>query len=333
MKTRPLFQHRRLARSQSGFTLIELMISVTIGLGILAGLVVVLSSSSGNSKSNDRTAELMTNGRYALNNIRQELRQAGFRGYTWAEPSAAGALGLVAGDNECLEAGATQEAFVANLRQGVWGANDANPFAGRCIPAASFANGNDVLVVRRLAQIPATAHDVNTLYFRTSYERGQMFRSTSAPVNPPVFTGGPTPLASFAMQIYVYYISPFTVSATETPLVPALYRVALMSNGTMVRELVASGIERMQVQYGVLTTVPDTQYLDAGGAPLEASSFNPGSSGWDDVNSVRVWLLARNSAPEPGLANTSTYVMGDQNVVVNDNIRRHLFSTVVQLRN
>ncbi len=72
---------------QSGFTLIEMMISITIGLAILAGLVGVLATNSSNSKTNDRTSELMTNGRYALNSIKQELREAGFRGYTWAEPS------------------------------------------------------------------------------------------------------------------------------------------------------------------------------------------------------------------------------------------------------
>jgi len=314
--------------AQSGFTLIEMMISVTIGLGILAGLVGVLASTSGNSKTNDRTSELMTNGRYALNNIRQELRQAGFRGYTWAEPSTPGALGLVAGDNECLEAGAAQESFVTNLRQGIWGANDSNPFAGSCIPAACMAANNDVLVVRRLAPIPAVALVANTVYFQTSYERGQVFRSTVSPVVPPTFTGAPTPLAQFAMQTFVYYMS-----AAEIPLVPALYRVSLQTDGSMARELVASGIERMQVQYGVLTTVPDTRYLDAGAGQLNATSFNPASSGWGDVNSVRIWLLARNTAPEPGYANTNTYAIGDQNVVVNDNFRRHLFTTVVQLRN
>src|SRR5690606_11862646 len=116
-----------------GFSLIELLISVTIGLGILAGLVGVLSSNSGHSKTNDRTAELLTNGRYALSAIKMELREAGFRGYTWAEPMAPAALGALT--NECLEVGAAAGSFVSNIRQPVWGANDTNPFATNCIPA------------------------------------------------------------------------------------------------------------------------------------------------------------------------------------------------------
>ena len=331
MTTSHLPLSNRRPAAQSGFTLIEMMISVTIGLGILAGLVGVLATNSSNSKTNDRTAELMTNGRYALNSMRQALRQAGFRGFTLADPRAPAALGLAAANNECLEAGATQDAFVSNLRQGLWGANNANPFAASCIPDANYVANTDVLVVRRLDPVPIPAANLvaNTLYFQTSYEVGQVFRSNVTPAVPPVFTGAPTPLASFAERIYVYHISPFTVAANEVPQVPALWRVALLANGSMARELVASGVERMQLQYGRFTSALDTQYTDT----VTGTSFNPGRTDWDDVNAVRIWLLARNSVPEPGYVNTTTYVMGDQNITVNDNFRRQLFTSVVQLRN
>ncbi len=311
----------------AGFTLIEMMISITIGLGILAGLVGVLATNSSNSRANERTSELLTNGRYALNSMKQELREAGFRGYTWAEPSAPGAL-VVTG---CVgaEAGATAAAFIANIRQGVWGANDANPFSGvgNCIPDASYSAGNDVLVVRRLAVIPSTALAAGTVYFHSSYEQGQVFQGVTAPT----FGGPPTPLASFAMQIYVYYISPFTQSATESPLVPALYRVALRPDGTMQRELVASGIERLQVQYGQLTTAPATQYLDT----LAGDSSAAGATDWEQVNSVRIWLLARNATPEPGYVPLPVPAMGSVAGYTppSDGFRRQLFTTVVQLRN
>ena len=325
----PAFSRTRPRRSgqQAGFTLIEMMIAITIGLGILAGLVGVLAANSSNSRSNDRTSELMTNGRYALNSMKQELRQAGFRAYTWAEPSTPGALALI---NECLETGAAAGSFVANIRQGIWGANNVNPFSASCIPAASYADGNDLLVVRRLAVIPAATLSSNTVYFQSSYERGQIFQGTTAPT----FSGSPTPLASFAVQIYVYYISPFTVSSTESPLVPALYRVSLQSDGSMDRELVASGIEHLQIQYGKLsTTVPaTTQFLDT----LAGSSFNSAATDWDTVNAVRIWLLARNETAEPGYSNTNSYVMGDQTYDFSgapDGFRRQLFTTVVQLRN
>ena len=315
---------------QAGFTLIEMMIAITIGLGILAGLVGVLSANSNNARSNDRTSELMSNGRYALNSMKSELRQAGFRGYTWGEPTVITPSTLGALSNECLESGASAGAFISNIRQGIWGANNSNPFSGSCIPSASFAPGNDVLVVRRVAATPPTSLSANTVYFQSSYAVGQIFRGTTAPV----FDASQVPVTSFAVQIYVYYISPFTVSSTESPLVPALYRVSLQSDGSMSRELVASGIEHMHVQYGKLIPglVPTTQFFNT----LSGSSTTTASTDWDYVNLVRIWLLARNETAEPGYVNSNVYVLGDTSYdysAAPDGFRRQVFSTVVGLRN
>lgn len=319
----------RSGRGAGGFTLIEMMISITIGLGILAGLVGVLASTSGNSRSNDRTSELMTNGRYALNAIKQEARQAGFRGYTWAEPGTPNPWAAPADASGCYESGSSAGAFVSNIRQAVWGANDSNPFSDSCIPSAAFADNNDVFVIRRLASMPSATLKANAIYFRSTFDRGQIFRGTT----PPSFSGSPLPLGSFALETYVYYLSPFTVSATESPLVPALFRMSLGSDGNMSRELVASGIERMQVQYGRYSTALTTQYLNAGEGPLTGSSASTASTGWDDIHSIRIWLLARTATPEPGYSNTNTYQMGDKTYTVNDGFRRQLFSAVVQFRN
>jgi type IV pilus assembly protein PilW len=145
----------------SGFSLVEMMVAITIGLGLLAGLTTVLSGTSVNTRTNDRTSDLMTNGRYALNMMKQELRQAGFRGYTWAEPTLPAALGSLA--NECLETGAPAASFIANIRQGIWGANNSNPFSASCLPASAFADGNDLIVARRLAPEPVSSLVADTL--------------------------------------------------------------------------------------------------------------------------------------------------------------------------
>jgi type IV pilus assembly protein PilW len=327
---------RRPRDRQAGFSLIELMISVTIGLVILASLVGVLSTNSGASKTNDRTSELMTNGRFALDSMKEEIRQAGFRGYTFAEPSTPSPWVAPAAGCAGTEAGASPGAFISNIRQSVWGSNNSNPFLANCIPSSIYTPAaddtiNDVIVVRRVSGEPTAAASLvaGSVYFYSAYERGQVYRSTASPVTPPSFAGPPTPLASFAVQTYVYYISPFTTSAAESPKVPALYRVALQADGSMARELVASGIERMQIQYGRLTTVPNTQYVDT----MAGSSSAPSVTDWDAVNSVRIWLLARNATAEPGYVNATTYTMGDQPYTVNDGFRRQLFTTVVQLRN
>jgi hypothetical protein len=62
---------------------------------------------------------------------------------------------------------------------------------------------------------------------------------------------------------------------------------------------------------------------------FDASAATP----WDAISSVRVSLLVRAGAPEPGYTNSTTYDLGNQRIAVNDAYRRLEFSTVVQLRN
>lgn len=321
---------RRPLAYQLGMSLVELMVSISIGLVIIVSVVGVLESGSSSSRSNDRTSEMSTNGRYALASLKEELRQAGFRGYTWALPGVPSPwVDPVSG---CSDSGSAFGAFITNIGQGVWGADNSNPFSTNCIPAANYVANTDVLVIRRLGGTPVTSLQPKSIYFQSSYAQGQMFRGTTVPVAP-TFTGGALPVATFPLLTYVYYISPYTTSATESPLVPALFRMALQSDGTMARELVASGIERMQVQYGVLSTVPDVQFYDSiAGTASETVPANP-TVNWPNVDSVRVWLLARNATTEPGYTNAQTYAMGNQPYTVNDGFRRQMFTTVVQLRN
>jgi type IV pilus assembly protein PilW len=321
----------------AGFSLIELMVAITIGLVILASLVGVLSATSSSSSSNDRESDLVTNGRYAMDSMKQEIRKAGFKGYTLSTVNSPSPW--TAPTTGCFETGSSAGAFVSNLHQGIWGADNTNPFSSNCIPGdgstatSSYAANTDVLVVRRLSDFPvgnATALSANTIYFQSTFMQGQMFRSTSVPVRP-TFLYNSNPLDTFAVLTYVYYISPFTVSANEVPLVPALWRVALQPDGSMAKELVVSGIESMQVQYGVVATDGSIQFVDTVADKSDSAANGPGT--WEAVRSIRLWLLARSATAEPGYVNSQTYSMGNQSFTASDGYRRQLFSTVVELRN
>jgi len=312
-------------RGELGFSLIEMMISIVIGLIVVAALVGVLVSNSASTKTNDRTAELQSNGRYALDHLRRELRHADYRGYTWQTPN----VTTLTISNECLETGATAGSFVNNISQGTWGANDSNPYAANCL-SSGYRRG-DVLVIRRVADtalVSPTALVSGEIYFRSTFIKGEMFQAgtgaiagTGAPNNTDGSTFG-DPLADFLVQEYVYYIG----SDDNDTTIPALRRLTLRG-GTMVNEMVVSGIEQMQVQYG-LTPVNSstTQFYNAD----QIAS----TTAWEDVSSVRIWLLARNAKPENGYTNTSTYAMGDVSYdPVDGSFRRQPFTTVVQLRN
>ena len=139
------------------------------------------------------------------------------------------------------------------------------------------------------------------------------------------------PQADFQLQEYVYYIGSDDNDAT----IPALRRRAL-AGSSMADEMVGSGIEQMQVQYGRLDTALNTRYLDASGINGSSTDtlFTTSSYAWDEVNSARIWLLARTAKIENGYSDTRSYAMGDITYgPMNDNFRRQLFTAVIQLRN
>jgi type IV pilus assembly protein PilW len=296
---------------ESGFSLIELMVAITIGLMIVAAMLANLQVSSASNRTNARVSEFQTNGRYAVDFLRRELQHAGYAGVSWVNLTDLGATGTT--DYGC------GTGFAANIAQPIFGANDSNPYSGSCVPSDNYARG-DILVLRRagLDIIPAaTVLAANTLYFRSEYVRGSVFLGPTRPASLQ------TPVEDHLLETDVYYISKWTNSATESPQVPALYRMTLGAGPAMTAQLIASGIENMQIQYGV-TTAAGTRFYDASAVP---------ASEWVNVVAVRLWLLARSTTAEPGLTNTSTYAMGDQSVAVNDGFQRQVFPLVVQLRN
>lgn len=324
MKTHALRPRRAFPR-QGGFNLVELMVASTIGLFMLVGVSELYLTTKSTEKTNASSSEITTNGRYAIDTLRRELQHAGYRGLTWAQPSATTTT-IPTVTNECVGAG-----FATNLRQGVWGANDSNPFTANCIPTANYSTG-DVFAVRHAALTATTGTLASTtLYFRSAYERGEVFLGSNSSTLATTFTQ--TPKFDYVLEASVYYVSKFTTSASESPLVPALYRVKLGAGPAMTAELVASNIEDMQVRYGRFTTDQNTQFYSANGVSTTATGTTTTITEWDAVNSVRVWILVRSSAADPGYVNTNTYLLGDKSITVNDGFRREVFSTVVQLRN
>lgn len=328
------------ARRSRGFNLVEMLVAMAIGMVIIVALLGMLATSWSGAATNRRTSEIEFDGRYALATMQEDLRQARFRGNTWALPTApTTVITPIAG--ECLPAGATAGSFVSNLQQGVWGANDSNPFAANC--TANYLRG-DILVIRKVDSIPVTALVANTLYFRSTYNSGEIFRGVPAAACPVPFTSAPylgtrfanvpciagTPnsgLDDFRLQTFVYYIAPSTDDAT----LPALYRATLQANGSMTSDLIANGIEHLQVQYARATTDLNTRYHNA--SAISGSSVDTAATEWDDVDTVRIWVLARSASAEPNYINTNTYAMGDVNYTVNDSFRRNVRSAVIHLRN
>jgi type IV pilus assembly protein PilW len=315
---------------QRGFTILELMVASTIALFMLIGVSELYLSSLAGEKTNSASSDITANGRYAIDVLRREFMHAGFRGVSWAEPTIPLSTSLGTITNECIGSG-----FVSNLRQGIWGANDSNPFSATCIPTSAYSTG-DVIVIRHASVATVATLNANTIYFRSAYERGEVFKGSNSATLATTFTQSPN--YNYPLEVKAFYVSKYTNLASESPNVPALYKVSLGLNtaGTspaMNAELVAANVEDMQIQYGRYTTDLNTQFYTAATVSTTATSTTTAISEWDDVSVVRIWLLVRATSVEPGYKNTSTYTLGDKTVTVNDSYRREVFTTVVQLRN
>ena len=310
-------RHRPRSRD-GGFSLIELMVALTIGLFIVAGMLASYATSSASNRTNARVAEFQTNGRFATDFLRRELQHSGFAGLSWTNLTLTGTTGTA--EYGC------GPGFAANINKPIWGANDSNPYSSTCIPtttsAPNYARG-DILVLRRadLDAIPTTATlSATSLYFRSEYLQGSVFVGPTRPANLQ------SPVADYLLHTDVYYIKTCTSmpdTTCESPPVPALYRMTLGTGPAMTAQLIASNIENMQVQYGVNTTA-GTRFYNADDPDL--------ASLWTSVVAVRLWLLARSTSLDSGYSNTSQNTMGDQIVTAADGYQRQVFPLVVQIR-
>jgi type IV pilus assembly protein PilW len=77
---------------QRGMTLIELMVALAIGSVLLIGLATVFFNSSRTHRELEKSGQMIENGRYAMNQVYDDLRHAGFYGYFFDLPAAPATL-------------------------------------------------------------------------------------------------------------------------------------------------------------------------------------------------------------------------------------------------
>ena len=75
-------------RLQSGFTLVELMIAMVVGLFLSAGVIEIFTANNQTYRMTENISRLQENGRFALENLGRSIRSAGFKGNTEDSPTA-----------------------------------------------------------------------------------------------------------------------------------------------------------------------------------------------------------------------------------------------------
>lgn len=317
-----VYQHR-------GISLVELLISLSIGSLIVLGLSQTYVHTKQAFLQQTELSQLQTETHYALTQLTQELAQSGYLAQTLTRQTIGGSAPPVTPTLRC--ANTTQ--WGRMITQPVYGMNDtlklnsAADYTG-CISNADYLRG-DLIVTRSMSSYTISDNEARSssnqtrLYFRSAPEQGLMFQGKDTQSN----TLSTDLQSLHEVKASVYYIGSaigedVTPCATSTGL-PALFRETLNGQGKPQREEIAQGIENLQVQFGLDT--------DGDGSVNRYANASP-TLDWQRIRAIRVWLLTRTLCPEAGYINNETYYLGDQVVTPGDAHRRLLLATTLALR-
>ena len=313
-------------KRQEGFSLIELFITLAVGLGLLAGVLSVFVSMKVTTKETATYGELQENGRFALSVLSDDLLRQDFWGDYVGTFDRANLNGTAPGApaRECKGEGLNNGTFpIANGHfRTLWGetATTANPMG--CFLASNPAKtGSDILQLKRVVSSPVlpTALSANNYYLITNIGDGDIFLG-----------GGAVPNVDnsqiWEYQHHVYYV---TEQKQGSISVPVLMQGWLTNSMTFAP--IIDGIEMIRFMYGV-----DTD--DDGIVNTFLSASNMTQALWNNASNsrilaVKVFVLARSVLPDNDYKHEKDYLLGDFSYKPRDNYRRLLFSSTVTLFN
>jgi len=301
----------KLLRSNQGFSLVEMMITSTIGLMLISAVVGMFMASSFTAKETAIRGGLYENGRYALMNLSNELRVADFWGGAHSIDISARA------DLDAIAVDCTGAAVGYDLTTSLWAMNSTAANAFACITDAKL--NSDILVVKHVAQTPTPTADIDPLltYIMANQTKGIIF--DGADVLPTIVVGGDVPGGRiWEYSNVIYYVSNNNAGA------PTLYRKRLVGNTWGTKEEVAVGVERLHVEFGV----------DSSGDGVADSFRLAANTDWENVVAARLFLLVRSEKQNPSYVDNKTYHLGNLTVdALNDHYNRLVFDTSINLRN
>ena len=318
---------------QQGFSIVELLISLTVGLFLLAGVLSVFVSMKTTSSEVSRYGALQENGRFAISLLSDELLRAGF----WGDyPTAISASNLTsfpaALSDDCVGGGSNNSSFPVTVGyfRSVWGHVAADASAMGCIDDAKLTS--DILQVKRVISNPIAVGDLDTdrYYLYTNYNAGEILTKNQTPT---VVIPNPR---YWEYQHHVFYINEQTVNGVVTPTLMQSHLEFDASEPIKFEPLV-DGIEHIHFLYGVDT---DGDQIVNGFYPADEMTNDYWDSAGDShIIAVKVYLIVRDLLPDLTYENKDSFLIGDRTIDFmddsgnGDNFHRLMFSTTVSLFN
>jgi len=361
------------ARRAAGFSLIELMTAITIGLLILAGLASVFVNSSNASRELKNAAEQIENGRFAIEMLTQDIRHAGFYGElatlptapaTAPDPCAAPTAGAVSNTSNAALALPVQRIVAGSIPTG----------CASLLTAANLKAGSDIVVVRRADTSVVNTASGGTItggqvYLQSSPDGAEIQFGTAGTISgmqtatgtastlqrrdfTTAATGTPPqfPLIAAAIRKYhthIYFVAPCSVpsgggsvctgsSDDQGRPIPTLKRLELGAAGAFSIVPMVEGIEAIRIEYGIDSTpaaVDPGTGLTGDGLP-DSFTNTPSVADMGMAVAAKVYVLARNTSPTNGYVDDKTYTMGTYTTTAtNDPYKRHVYGALTRIAN
>ncbi len=336
-------RHRHLHR-QLGFSIAELMISMTIGLLILVGMVTLFVNNTKAQNEIEKANRQIENGRFGIQVLGGDLRNAGYYGeFDPTELAAPAALvDPCSTDLDTIKTG---------LPLPVQGYDNG---ADKPTCLTDVKSGTDIVVVRHTATCVAgvglcpdvsvsgpffqasscgNASELGSGSVATYYAMDLTGTTLDLHDRTCTATAGSGTVAPIRRYMsHIYYVANNDVSGDG---IPTLKRAELNVVGgalTITVVPLVEGIENLQIEYG----------LDSGAVGQTASySAAPASvAEWQSVVAVKLNILARNLETTQGHTDNRDYTLGltadgSANTVsaTGDAYKRHVFQSTIVLPN
>ncbi|WP_332671272.1 PilW family protein [Aromatoleum sp.] len=322
------------AAHQRGVSLVELMISMTLGLLVIGAMTTIFLNNSQSRRELDKSAQQLENGRYAIQMLRDEISLAGYFD-ALSSPPAGGAVTASPCSTDLAEWSASLDVVVEGMNDGKF----------PCIGSAKPDTGTVFVQRAATAETPAPGLAANVAYFQVSL-CGEDYAGTPAPPPSPVaqFRLATPATGAFSLRQIdcaaaiapirryirrIFFIDSNNVAGDG---IPTLKRADFGANQTLSAPVaLVEGIEHLHFEYALDTNGDATP--DEFREPDEFATAP--AVKWSDVVGVRVWLIARAIESSPGYVDEKTYQLGGKDPFVPEDsvkrFKRHVFNTYIEL--
>ncbi|WP_105259288.1 PilW family protein [Pseudoalteromonas sp. T1lg88] len=330
-------KHNRFNRS-AGYTLLELMIAMVVGLFLIGGVMFTYLSMKVTTSDTVEMGELQETGRIALDILGKDLRMAGFFGRLNPDSLATSVVATTAPATDCsagLNNGSFPDPGAATNFRVIYGVEAKTASVLGCI--ANAKTGSDVIQIKRATgeEVSGQATQAGQYYVQTTLADARFSKGDGAPIPFELGKG------VWPYEHLVYYVAEDTyTSGGKDITVPVLMRKRLI-NGAMQTEPVLEGVENIRFLYGLDNDGNGDVdvYRDAN----QMTETDWEQSGTTSIKTVQVSVLVRAAKEDNNIQlKNKTYTLGGdaaatQRILtgadVPGNYRRMVFVSTFKINN